>query len=137
MSSKTETAYDLDNTALLNAFSQAAAATQFEKSRSISSVFFQKQSAEEYLFGVVLARLEGIKPPMNTGDIVQNKRPYPAGEPFQQKTVDCVYYMGGGEWQVSFEPPSARVRERSAFGFGRDSAKQFEPVATVEPCSLV
>jgi len=105
-------AYEMSNADLLQAFARACA----EAGVAISGFVLDPMGplhadTAHYLKGVLLARLEGIKPPFSRDDIVQSKsekevRPEDfrglSAAPGPQK-IRRIYYEGSGKWLLEFE----------------------------------
>ncbi len=104
-------AYEMSNRDLLRTFTEACA----EAGVSCSGIVFDPGASLvvrrfRYLEGVLLSRLDGVKPPFKPGDVVQAKDgaaadlkghwlPPPPGE----LTVQRVHYAGGGDWLLEFK----------------------------------
>lgn len=91
-----KSAYDISNELLVDAFKTAAiAAGAAHVSVSLGPVLHMN-----YLAGVLLARLEGVRPPMDKTDVVRLRKP--RGEiGTGKRTVDRIHYCGNGHWLLS------------------------------------
>ncbi len=110
-SQKPTTAYEQDNIQLLDRLINASAKAGVSQSGLIFSPMTNIDVLNlAYLKGVVLARLEGVKPPFSP----QTKVEVPEGqtargvceqevlEPLTRLTVERVFYLGGGNWGFQF-----------------------------------
>ncbi len=129
-----KTAFDYENDFLIAQFAAAVFRSDLASYKNERGASRQTAEADQsFLCGVLLARLEGAKPPMNTGDIVQNKESYPAGKPHVRRTVKRAYYMGKGVWHLTFTHDD---KGNFVFGSGvRHLAENFELVPAAETCA--
>ena len=87
--------YDIPNEQLIEAFKTAAVNVgAAHVSESLGLVFHMN-----YLAGVVLARLDGSKPPMDKTDVVRLKNPR-GGIGAEERVVDRIYYFGDKLWML-------------------------------------
>ncbi len=107
-----KTAYEMTNEELLREFGQACAEARLSNSGFVVDVMGPVHASEaRYLKGVVLARLDGQKPPFSRGDVVQSKsgdgaravgwhgRLSGASEPHE---IFRVHYLGNEKWLLEF-----------------------------------
>ena len=91
-------AYEMDNRTLLKEFWMACARAGVSGSGLVIDVAGPSNAEEaRYLKGVLLARLEGKKPPFKRGDVVN---PVGGGQP---RTIERIHYNGGDQWSLEFE----------------------------------
>ena len=106
-------AYDMSNEELLGAFMNACGRAGLSNSGMCISASAGDDLTEAHYFrGVVLAGLEGVKPPFKPGEKVHSPEKVwpvrPAYSPSIEKgavfTIERVHYKGKGEgWFLSFE----------------------------------
>ncbi len=104
-----KSAYDLENEELLRMFMNACARAGVSGSGLVIDPSAGYELAEaHYLKGVVLARMEGKRPPFKAGDEIISesgvRETYStlAIPPKQKLGVRRIYYMGGDDWSVEF-----------------------------------
>ena len=104
-----ESAYNLDNEGLLKIFMNACARAGVSRSGLVIDPPAGYELAEaHYLKGVVLARMEGKRPPFKAGDEIISESGVREGystlaiPPKQKLRVRCVYYKGSNNWSVEF-----------------------------------
>jgi len=115
---KTESEYKLGNSELLEAFRKAAVDLAEAAERGSFSVP-ELEHEQEYLLGAILARFDGVKPPMDKGDVVRFKK-----DPTVVTEVYHAHYSTTKCWYLSF------VGDRRLF-----FAEDYELVPAVEPKS--
>lgn len=123
-----ENPYSWDNEKLLKEFMNTCSYAGFSGSGIVIDVTAgESVSGAHYLKGVLKARLEGLKPPFNPGDIVKpNKEKLRPSDKNSWKrsrnerslsiqlTVNKVHYLGDNSWNLTFlgKDPSTTDVER-------------------------
>lgn len=97
MSNK-QSPYDYGHQQLINAHESAA----INVGSTISHPRNRTVHELSYLSGVLLARLEGVTPPFNEGEIVRLKKPKHAFATVEQ-VIKRVHYSGEGWWSLLLE----------------------------------
>jgi len=130
-------AYEMSNRELLSAFAEACARSGLSNSGIIMS-FTGSMDAERarYLRGVLLSRLDGLKPPFKPGDVVKpsgngvspvswrhGHTPLPQDK--HQKILS-ILYAGNGDWLLELEGT-----QEGEYGRPQFNAKAFVLVASV------
>jgi hypothetical protein len=106
-------AYAMSNVELLNEFCRYYAKAAVSNSGLVISCFGSYEADEaNYFKGVLLARLDGVKPPFKRGDVVSpktNNDVHSVGWRDRQKlsgdatqTISRIYYEGSGCWLLMF-----------------------------------
>ncbi len=122
-------AYGLPNKELVEEFARACAQSGMSNSGLVIDVMGSVYYAEEvrYLKGVLLARLEGAKPPFGRGDIVKTKTgknvysvEHAYSLPHNQRQIISRIYYDGGRWLLKFKGVPAGER-----GYPRFNADEF------------
>lgn len=108
-------AYEMSNEELVDAFANACAASGTANSGLVIDITGPaKASRACYFRGVLLARLEGQKPPFNLSDAVQTKsdKEVRAANHWRcggvvshdvQQRIRKIHYGGNGRWFLEFE----------------------------------
>jgi len=120
-----EWAYEMSNKDIIDAFGKACAQSGVSNSGICIDPMGPYHAGEAHYFrGVLLARLEGLEPPFNRGDVTKVKsgqriRPVDWGmEPLPESrshfTITRIHYDGNGKWFLEFEGVSGE-RGQSRF----------------------
>lgn len=109
MSQRNPTAYEREDTVLLGEFMNACGRAGASNSGlCISPSAGHDLLDAHYLKGAVLARLRGVKPPFEPGQILRLKKGERCGgwrqpEPQGKLTVARVYFNDAGRWTLTFK----------------------------------
>jgi hypothetical protein len=105
-------AYDMSNGELIDAFAQACAKSGVSNSGLCIDPWGPLHATEAYyLKGVLLARMEGLKPPLKRGDVVRSKSDQnvhsvdylgPSLAHDSDQTIHRINYGGNGKWLLEF-----------------------------------
>ena len=90
-------AYGVDLQTLVNQLKQATARARDSGAETLKQALCRRS----YIRGAISARLEGVEPPIDAGDIVEAKPD--CGLPGGTKVVDRVYYHGRNRWTALFK----------------------------------
>ena len=105
-------AYEMDNESLIREFARACAQSGTSNSGLVIDAMGSLYAEEvRYLKGVLLARLEGVKPPFKRNNIVQAKsakevhstdwvRSLPSDS---HQKIRRIHYDGNGKWLLEFK----------------------------------
>ena len=110
---QSEWAYEMSNEEILKEFRRACAQSGTANRGLVIDVMGPAYAKEvRYLNGVLLAKLEGIKPPFKRNDTVKVKpdgEVRPAdwwGQPLlrdQKQIISRIHYDGNGKWLLEFQ----------------------------------
>jgi len=120
-----EWAYDMSNGELIDAFANACARSGASNSGLCIDPMGPWHAADaRYFKSVLLARLEGLKPPFKRGDVVKTKSGQgahsmdywgPSMPHNAHQTIHRIYYDGNGRWLLDFEGISSKERRDPQF----------------------